>query len=137
MHRALWAVLPLDHGPRQVLAKLGPAAAPAAHGQAPRICTTFLGMKTSTIPSVRVEPELRDGIEALLTEGETVSQFVEAAVRATVQRRREQSEFIARGLRSLEDARRNHDTVDAQVVLQRLQTQLDSALQSRSRATAR
>ena len=80
---------------------------------------------------------MRDGIEALLTEGETVSQFVEAAVRATVQRRREQSEFIARGLRSLEDARRNHDTVDAQVVLQRLQTQLDSALQSRSRATAR
>ena len=56
-------------------------------------------MKTATIPSVRVEPELRAEVESLLSEGETVSEFVEASVRATVLRRRNQAEFIARGLR--------------------------------------
>jgi hypothetical protein len=35
-------------------------------------------MKTATIPSVRVEPELRAEVESLLSEGETLSQFVEA-----------------------------------------------------------
>ena len=53
-------------------------------------------MKSATIPSVRVEPELRAEVESLLSEGETVSEFVEASVRATVLRRRQQAEFIAR-----------------------------------------
>ena len=84
-------------------------------------------MKTSTIPSVRVEPELRAEVESLLSEGETVSEFVEASVRATVLRRRNQAEFIARGLRSLDDARRTNDYVDADVVVQTLQRKLDLA----------
>ena len=84
-------------------------------------------MKTTTIPSVRVEPELRAEVESLLSEGETVSEFVEASVRATVLRRRHQAEFIARGLRSLDDARRTVDYVDADVVVQKLQRKLDAA----------
>jgi Arc/MetJ-type ribon-helix-helix transcriptional regulator len=84
-------------------------------------------MKTATIPSVRVEPELRDEVEALLGEGETVSEFVEASVRATVLHRRNQAEFIARGLRSLDDARVTGDYVDADAVLQNLQKKLDAA----------
>ena len=91
-------------------------------------------MKTATIPSVRVEPELRAQLEALLVEGETVSEFVEASVRATVLRRRNQAEFIARGLRSLEDARRSDNYVDAEVVLQTLQRKLDAA-RKRKQAT--
>ena len=54
-------------------------------------------MKTATIPSVRVEPELRAEVESLLGEGETVSGFVEASIRATVLRRRNQAQFIAQG----------------------------------------
>ncbi len=84
-------------------------------------------MKTATIPSVRVEPELRAQVEALLGEGETVSEFVEASVRATVLRRRNQAEFIARGLRSLADARRTGDHVEADVVVRKLQRKLDAA----------
>jgi Arc/MetJ-type ribon-helix-helix transcriptional regulator len=84
-------------------------------------------MKTATIPSVRVEPALRDEVEALLGEGETVSEFVEASVRATVLHRRNQAEFIARGLRSLDDARVTGDYVDADAVLQNLQKKLDAA----------
>jgi len=90
-------------------------------------------MKSATIPSVRVEPELREQVESLLGEGETVSQFVEASVRAAVLRRHHQAEFIARGLRSLDDARRTGDYVDADVVVRKLQRKLDAA---RARRTA-
>jgi Arc/MetJ-type ribon-helix-helix transcriptional regulator len=84
-------------------------------------------MKTSTIPSVRVETELRAEVESLLAEGETVSEFVEASVRAAVVRRRNQAEFIARGMRSLDDARRTGEYVDANAVVQALQRKLDAA----------
>ena len=84
-------------------------------------------MKTATIPSVRVEPELRAEVESLLDEGETVSEFVEASVRAAVLRRRHRSDFIARGFRSLDGARRTGDYVDADVVVQTLQLKLDAA----------
>jgi hypothetical protein len=91
-------------------------------------------MKSATIPSVRVEPELRAEVESLLSEGETVSEFVEASVRATVLRRRNQAEFMARGLRSLEVARQTGDYVEADVVLGSLQRKLDAA---RSRKPAK
>lgn len=84
-------------------------------------------MKTATIPSVRVDPEFRAEVESLLGEGETLSEFVEASVRASVQRRRVQAEFIARGLRSRDEARRTGDYVDADVVIQQLQRKLDAA----------
>jgi len=83
-------------------------------------------MKTATIPSVRVEPEFRAEVEAVLTEGETLSEFVEASVRASVERRRVHAEFIARGLRSRDEARRTGEYVDADVVLEGLQRKLDA-----------
>ena len=84
-------------------------------------------MKTTPIAPVRVEPELRAEVESLLGEGETVSEFVEASARATVLRRRNHAEFIARGLRSLEDARRAGDYADADAVMESLQHKLDAA----------
>jgi Arc/MetJ-type ribon-helix-helix transcriptional regulator len=84
-------------------------------------------MKTATIPSVRVDPEFRAEVESLLGEGETLSEFVEASVRASVQRRRIQAEFIARGLRSRDEARLIGDYVDADVVIEQLQRKLDAA----------
>lgn len=92
-------------------------------------------MKTAAIPSVRVEPELRDQLESLLGEGESLSGFVEQAVRAAVQQRRHQAEFIARGLRSRDEAAQSGNHVDADVVVERLQRKLDSA--RRSKAVAR
>jgi hypothetical protein len=62
-------------------------------------------MKTTTIPSIRVEPDFCAAVGAVLAEGETLSQFVEASVRANVERRRMQAEFVARGLRSRDAAR--------------------------------
>jgi len=84
-------------------------------------------MKTATIPAVRVEPDFRAEVEAVLIDGETLSEFVEAAVRAGVERRRVQAEFIARGLRSRDEARRTGDYVGPDEVLEGLQRKLDRA----------
>lgn len=54
-------------------------------------------MKSSTLPAVRVEPELRDELEAVLGETETISAFVDQAVHGAVNCRRTQPEFLARG----------------------------------------
>ena len=81
-------------------------------------------MKTATIPAVRVEPEFRQRVEHLLEEGETLSEFVEAAVRASVRIRAEQSEFVARGLKSLAAARSSADYLDAGEVVARLRKKL-------------
>ena len=93
-------------------------------------------MKTASIPSARVEPELCAEVESLLSEGETVSQFVEASVRATVLRRRNRAEFIARGWRSLDNARRTGDYVEAEVLVQKLQRKLD-VVRNRKPASSR
>ncbi len=84
-------------------------------------------MKTSTIPAVRVEPEFRAELESVLAEGESLSEFVEESVRASVERRRFQAEFIARGLRSRDEAQRKGDYVDADDVVAALQRKLDTA----------
>ena len=84
-------------------------------------------MKTAAIPSVRVEPELRAEVESLLADGETVSEFVEASVRTAVLLRRHQTEFIARGLQSLDTAHRTASYVEADAVLHKLQGKLDAA----------
>lgn len=73
-------------------------------------------MKKTTVPPIRVEPDFRAEVDAVLAEGETLTQFVEASVRASVERRRMQAEFVARGLRSREEARRTEDYVDADAV---------------------
>jgi len=93
-------------------------------------------MKTSTIPSVRVDPELREQLERVLHEGETLSSFVETSVRETVRRRVEQAEFVARGIVSLEQATRTGRYIDAGAVVAKLQARLDKARSKRRRQTA-
>ena len=84
-------------------------------------------MKTASISSVRVQPALREQVQAALREHESLSEFVESAIRQAVQQRRHQAEFIARGLRSLEQARANDDYVDADTVVRQLEDKLASA----------
>ena len=60
------------------------------------VCNTLAGMKTAILPQVLVEPQLRADLEAVLREGETLSDFLEATVRQAVDYRRMQAEFDAR-----------------------------------------
>jgi len=53
-------------------------------------------MKTAAIPAVRVSPELRQAAEEVLQSGETLSGFVEDAVRRNVEFRYAQKAFIER-----------------------------------------
>jgi predicted transcriptional regulator len=63
-------------------------------------------MKTATLPSLRVDPQLRDAAESVLQEGESLSSFIETSVREMVERRRIRTEFIARGLASRDESQR-------------------------------
>ena len=60
------------------------------------------GMKTATLPAIRVEPELREKIESVLDQGETLSSFMESTLRSAAEFRAIQNEFHARGKRSQE-----------------------------------
>ena len=83
-------------------------------------------MKSATFPSIRVEPELRDAAEGVLDEGETLSGFVEQSIREGVERRRNQSEFIARGIASREAAQHTGDYLPASEVLEKMKRRLDA-----------
>lgn len=84
-------------------------------------------MKTAAIPAVRVPPELRQAAEELLVDGETLSGFVEDAVRRNVEFRRAQEAFVTRGLASREAARTSGRYVKATTVLGKLNRRLMKA----------
>jgi hypothetical protein len=89
--------------------------------------------KTATIPSLRVEPELRAAAESVLEKGETLSSFVEDAVKKQVLYRKTQAEFIARGLASLAEADRTGVYYSSDEVQAMLREKLEKA---RSRKAA-
>ena len=83
-------------------------------------------MKSAVIPQVRVEPELRAELEAVLHQGETLSEFVEASVRNAVAFRREQTRFHERGQAAWEHYQGTGVSVSADQVLAKLQAKLDA-----------
>lgn len=90
-------------------------------------------MKTATLPALRVHPEVRDAVESLLETGETLSSFVEQAVLERLERRRYQSEFIARGLIARDKARETNHYISADEVLADLGEMLEAAKSIKSR----
>lgn len=83
-------------------------------------------MKSSVIPQVRVKPELRAELDAVLGEGETLSEFVESAVRRAVEHRRVEQAFHARGDASWQAYSRTGKAVPAEQVLGKMQRRLDA-----------
>lgn len=84
-------------------------------------------MKTATLPSLRVEPQLRRDAENVLHEGESLSQLIEESVRTQIELRKHQAEFLSRGLASREKARETGQYIPADVVLDRLSARLQEA----------
>ena len=83
-------------------------------------------MKSAVIPQVRVEPELRAELEAVLRQGETLSEFVETSVRNAVEFRRAQASFHERGQAAWEHYQRTGVSYSAEEVLGKLQAKLDA-----------
>lgn len=81
-------------------------------------------MKTTTIPPLRVSPELRKQAEAVLEDGETLSGFVLDALNRNIEHRRARQEFISRGLTSAARAKKSGKYVSADVVLKKLARKL-------------
>ena len=84
-------------------------------------------MKTATFPSLRVEPALREAAEELLHDGESLSGFVESALRAQIQQRQQQTAFIARGLASRDRAKASGVYFSSGAVLKKLEARLAKA----------
>lgn len=84
-------------------------------------------MKTATIPSLRVDTELRRAAESVLKDNESLSSFVEQSIRAGIHRRRAEHEFIARGLASRDEAARTGEYHPADAVLAELDDMLNAA----------
>ena len=89
-------------------------------------------MKTATLPALRVQPEVRDAVESNLEAGETLSSFVEQAVLERLERRRYQSEFIARGLVARDNARETNRYISSDEVMAKLSAMLQKAKEKKS-----
>ncbi|MFO1300104.1 MAG: YlcI/YnfO family protein [Burkholderiaceae bacterium] len=83
-------------------------------------------MKTAILPQVRVEPQLRADLEAVLREGETLSDFLEATVRQAVDHRRMQAEFDARADAARVRFQQTGAAVPASGVLAEMRERLES-----------
>lgn len=81
-------------------------------------------MKDAVIPQVRVEAELRAGLDAVLRPGETLTDFVEAAVRNAVEYRRVQTDFASRCDASLAEYQRAGVSIPATQVIAKLESRL-------------
>jgi len=84
-------------------------------------------MRSTTLPPLRVTPELRREAKAMLEQGETLSPFVLAAVEQQIEARRAREQFVERGLTSGAEARRTGKYVSADAVLRKLKRRLDAA----------
>ena len=84
-------------------------------------------MKTATLPPIRVAPDFRLELEGVLEQGETLSQFVENAVRTTVAKRKNQAEFIRRGIAAIGATQRDGSGIPADQVIAKLEAKLAAA----------
>ena len=84
-------------------------------------------MKTTMLPPIRVAPDFRLELEGVLEQGETLSQFVEKAVRTTVAKRKNQAEFIRRGVAAIEATQRDGSGIPADQVIAKLEAKMATA----------
>lgn len=89
-------------------------------------------MKTASFPSLRVDPALRQAAEDVLEQGESLSSFVEQSVRAQIRQRREQADFIARGLAARGSAKEADAYVSSAAVVKGLESRLAKARKKRA-----
>ena len=98
------------------------------------ICATLVAMKTAQLPPVRVEPTVREEIESVLLEGESLSQFVETATVQAARRRKAQQAFLARGRASLANAKATGEFYPLHGVLDQMRGRLDARMDEQRRA---
>ena len=91
-------------------------------------------MKTAQLPPVRVEPAVREAIESVLQEGESLSQFVEMAAVQAARRRKAQQDFLVRGRASMARAKETGEFHPLHGALDQMRTRLDRRIDEERRA---
>jgi hypothetical protein len=89
------------------------------------------GTKSRTIPPLRVSEQLRADAESVLGPGESLSAFVMDAVSRSIDFRKTQLDFLARGMVSAERARSVGGYVPADKAVVRLRKRLARAQRAR------
>jgi hypothetical protein len=87
--------------------------------------------KSRTIPPLRVSEQLRADAESVLAPGETLSAFVMDAVSRSIDFRKSQMDFLARGMTSAVRARADGGYVAADKVITALRKRLIRAQRAR------
>jgi hypothetical protein len=85
-------------------------------------------MKTAQLPPVRVAPSVREEIESVLLEGESLSAFVEAASLQVARGRKAQQAFLARGRASIARAKQSGELYPLEGALDAMQARLEKRL---------
>lgn len=86
-------------------------------------------MKSTSIPPLRVSPELRKQAEDVLEQGETLSSFVLDALTRSIEYRKARQEFIVRGLASAAQSKKTGKYVSSDRVIEKLAGRLAKAKQ--------
>jgi len=84
-------------------------------------------MQNAQLPPVRVRAAVREQIEGVLLEGETLSHSVEQAATDAARRRKAQQDFVARGRASLALALESGESCAADEVLDAMKSRIDIA----------
>jgi hypothetical protein len=87
--------------------------------------------KSRTLPPLRVSEQLRTDAESVLAPGETLSAFVMDAVSRTIDFRKSQRDFLARGMASTERARTEGGYVTGDKMIARLRRRLADTQRAR------
>lgn len=94
-------------------------------------------MRSATFPPIRVEPEVRAEVEAVLRDGESLTQFIEEAVVAAAAWRRTQAEFVNRGEAAIARWKEEGGGRNVDEVLAGLQGRLEDAKRRAAKRTGR
>ena len=83
--------------------------------------------RTATLPPIRIEPETKARLEAVLREGESLTQFIESAVCKEAAFRAEQSAAVARAKKALRAADKGAGVMSADDFLAGMQRRAETA----------
>ena len=92
--------------------------------------------RTATLPPIRVAPETKASLEGVLREGESLTQFIEKAVRDEAEFRAEQKAAVARAKKALRSAEKGVGVMRAEDFLADMERRAAAAQQRIREAVA-
>ncbi|NRF71358.1 prevent-host-death protein [Aquincola sp. S2] len=85
--------------------------------------------RSATLPPIRVAPETKASLEAVLREGESLTQFIENAVCREAEFRAEQNAAVARAKKALRSAEKGVGLLTAEAFLAGMEQRATAAQQ--------